>query len=70
MPRRSSRATRPHKIRIGDKLTRGLGAGGDPGVGQRAAEENSEKIYEALKDADMIFITAGMGGGTGTARRR
>src|SRR2546428_698851 len=56
----------PHKIRIGDKLTRGLGAGADPGVGQRAAEEDSEKIYEALKDADMIFITAGMGGGTGS----
>ena len=56
----------PHKIRIGDKITRGLGAGADPAVGQRAAEEDSEKIYEALKDADMIFITAGMGGGTGS----
>jgi cell division protein FtsZ len=56
----------PHKIRIGDKMTRGLGAGADPAVGQRAAEEDSEKIYEALKDADMIFITAGMGGGTGS----
>jgi len=56
----------PHKIRIGDKLTRGLGAGADPAVGQRAAEEDSEKVYEALKDADMIFITAGMGGGTGS----
>ena len=56
----------PHKIRIGDKLTRGLGAGADPMVGQRAAEEDSEKIYEALKDADMIFITSGMGGGTGS----
>jgi cell division protein FtsZ len=56
----------PHKIRIGDKITRGLGAGADPTVGQRAAEEDSEKIYEALKDADMIFITAGMGGGTGS----
>jgi cell division protein FtsZ len=56
----------PHKIRVGDKLTRGLGAGADPAVGQRAAEEDSEKIYEALKDADMIFITAGMGGGTGS----
>jgi cell division protein FtsZ len=56
----------PHKIRIGDKITRGLGAGGDPSIGQRAAEEDSEKIYEALKDSDMVFITAGMGGGTGS----
>jgi len=56
----------PHKIRIGDKITRGLGAGGDPGIGQRAAEEDAEKIYEALKDSDMVFITAGMGGGTGS----
>ncbi len=56
----------PHKIRIGDKITRGLGAGGDPTVGQRAAEEDQEKIYEALKDSDMVFITAGMGGGTGS----
>jgi cell division protein FtsZ len=55
-----------HKIRIGDKITRGLGAGGDPGIGQRAAEEDAERIYEALKDSDMIFITAGMGGGTGS----
>jgi cell division protein FtsZ len=56
----------PHKIRVGDKITRGLGAGGDPGIGQRAAEEDAEKIYEALKDSDMVFITAGMGGGTGS----
>jgi cell division protein FtsZ len=56
----------PHKIRIGDKITRGLGAGGDPGIGQRAAEEDSEKIAEALKESDMVFITAGMGGGTGS----
>jgi cell division protein FtsZ len=56
----------PHKIRIGDKITRGLGAGGDPGIGQRAAEEDQEKIYEALKDSDMVFITSGMGGGTGS----
>src|SRR5688572_22464456 len=56
----------PHKIRIGDKITRGLGAGGDPGIGQRAAEEDAEKIYEALKDSDMVFLTAGMGGGTGS----
>jgi cell division protein FtsZ len=56
----------PNKIRIGDKITRGLGAGGDPSVGQRAAEEDSEKIADALRDSDMVFITAGMGGGTGS----
>ncbi len=56
----------PHCIRIGDKLTRGLGAGGNPGVGAKAAEENAEDLYEALKGSDMVFITAGMGGGTGT----
>ena len=56
----------PHKIRIGDKITRGLGAGGDPAIGQRAAEEDQEKIAEALSDSDMVFITAGMGGGTGS----
>src|SRR5437764_8685315 len=56
----------PHCIRIGVKLTRGLGAGGNPGVGAKAAEENAEDIYEALKGSDMVFITAGMGGGTGT----
>jgi cell division protein FtsZ len=56
----------PHKIRIGDKITRGLGAGGDAAVGQRAAEEDSEKIAEALADSDMVFITAGLGGGTGS----
>src|SRR5947207_281256 len=56
----------PHHIRIGDKLTRGLGAGGNPGVGSKAAEENAEDIYGALKGSDMVFITAGMGGGTGT----
>lgn len=56
----------PHSIRIGDKLTRGLGAGGNPSVGAKAAEENAEELYEALKGSDMVFITAGMGGGTGT----
>ncbi len=56
----------PHWIRIGDKLTRGLGAGGNPSVGAKAAEENAEEIYEVLKGSDMVFITAGMGGGTGT----
>ena len=56
----------PHKIRIGDKITRGLGAGGDASIGQRAAEEDTEKIAEALRDSDMVFITAGLGGGTGS----
>jgi cell division protein FtsZ len=56
----------PHKIRIGDKVTRGLGAGGDAALGQRSAEEDSEKIAAALADSDMVFITAGLGGGTGS----
>ncbi|HEU4673103.1 MAG TPA: cell division protein FtsZ, partial [Candidatus Limnocylindrales bacterium] len=56
----------PHKIRIGDKITRGLGAGGDASIGQRAAEEDSERIAQALEGSDMVFITAGMGGGTGS----
>ena len=56
----------PRHIHIGEKLTRGLGAGGNPSVGGKAAEENAEEIYEALKGSDMVFITAGMGGGTGT----
>ena len=56
----------PTKIRIGDKLTKGLGVGGNPTLGAKAAEESSEDIYDALKGADMIFIAAGMGGGTGT----
>src|SRR5450756_583550 len=56
----------PHKIRIGDKITRGLGAGGDASIGQRCAEEDVEKITEALRDSDMVFITAGLGGGTGS----
>ena len=55
-----------NRIQIGEKLTRGLGAGGNPSMGQKAAEETSEEIYEALRGADMVFITAGMGGGTGT----
>src|SRR3972149_9709984 len=58
-------ADAPHKIRIGDKITRGLGAGGDPGIGQRAAEEDSEKIRQALEGSDMVFITSGLGGGPG-----
>ncbi len=56
----------PHKIRVGDKITKGLGAGGDASIGQRAAEEDSEKIADALRDSDMVFITAGLGGGTGS----
>ena len=56
----------PHKIRIGDKVTRGLGAGGDAAIGQRSAEEDADKIAEALADSDMVFITAGLGGGTGS----
>jgi cell division protein FtsZ len=54
------------RIRIGDKLTKGLGSGGNPVIGQKAAEETTEEIYEHLKGCDMVFITAGMGGGTGT----
>jgi cell division protein FtsZ len=59
-------ADAPHKIRIGDKITRGLGAGGDATIGARAAEEDAEKIGQALVDSDMVFITAGLGGGTGS----
>lgn len=55
-----------YKLHIGDKLTKGKGAGGMPEKGQKAAEENREEISAMLKDADMVFITAGMGGGTGT----
>ena len=56
----------PKRIPIGEKLTRGLGAGGDPVVGQKAAEESSDDLYEAINGSDMVFITSGMGGGTGT----
>lgn len=54
------------RVRIGDKSTRGLGAGGDPKIGKAAAEESAEELYEVLKGADMVFVTAGLGGGTGT----
>ncbi|MDV6376792.1 cell division protein FtsZ [Sporosarcina sp. GW1-11] len=54
------------KLQIGEKLTRGLGAGANPEVGKKAAEESKEQIEEALRGADMVFVTAGMGGGTGT----
>jgi len=56
----------PKRVRVGEKLTRGLGAGGNPEVGQKAAEESQEALYESIRGADMVFITAGMGGGTGT----
>lgn len=56
----------PTKIQIGENLTRGLGSGGSPDIGRQAAEESAEKIKEKIGDADMIFVTAGMGGGTGT----
>jgi cell division protein FtsZ len=56
----------PIRVRLGDKLTRGLGAGGDPEIGRKAAEESAEELYNVLKGADMVFVTAGMGGGTGT----
>ena len=55
-----------HKIQIGEKLTRGLGAGANPEVGKRAAEESKDEIVKVLQGADMVFVTAGMGGGTGT----
>jgi cell division protein FtsZ len=54
------------RVRIGEKLTRGLGAGGNPEIGRKAAEESADELYEVLRGADMVFITSGMGGGTGT----
>jgi cell division protein FtsZ len=54
------------RVRIGDKSTQGLGAGGDPRIGRVAAEESAEELYEVLKGSDMVFVTAGLGGGTGT----
>ncbi|MBX3065041.1 MAG: cell division protein FtsZ [Anaerolineae bacterium] len=54
------------RVKIGDKLTRGLGAGGNPEIGRKAAEESADELYEVLRGADMVFVTAGMGGGTGT----
>ena len=56
----------PHKLQLGPKLTRGLGAGANPEVGQQAALENTDHILEVLEGADMVFVTAGLGGGTGT----
>jgi cell division protein FtsZ len=56
----------PNRVRVGDKLTKGLGSGGDPVIGGKAAEESGDDLYEVINGADMVFITAGMGGGTGT----
>jgi len=56
----------PQRVRIGEKLTKGLGSGGHPDIGCKAAEESGEELYEVLRGADMVFLTAGMGGGTGT----
>ena len=56
----------PTKVQIGENLTKGLGSGGDPEVGKQAAEESTQKLEDVLGDADMVFLTAGMGGGTGT----
>ena len=54
------------KIQIGEKLTKGLGAGANPEIGEKAANESRDEIAQAVKGADMVFVTAGMGGGTGT----
>lgn len=56
----------PTRVHIGEKATRGLGAGGNPEMGEKAAAESVEELYEVLKGSDMVFVTAGMGGGTGT----
>jgi len=56
----------PVRLRLGEKVTRGLGCGGDPKLGEKAAEESVDRIKELLQGADMVFVTAGMGGGTGT----
>ncbi|BDA39935.1 cell division protein FtsZ [Candidatus Atelocyanobacterium thalassae] len=61
-----SQSLAPNRIQIGKKLTKGLGAGGNPNIGKEAAIESREEITEALQDTDLVFVTAGMGGGTGT----
>ncbi|MBE9167187.1 cell division protein FtsZ [Pleurocapsales cyanobacterium LEGE 06147] len=61
-----NQAAAPQKLQIGQKITRGLGAGGNPAIGQKAAEESRDEIAHALENTDLVFITAGMGGGTGT----
>ena len=60
------RCKAPECLQIGEKLTKGLGAGAKPEIGEKAAEENREELAEIVKDADMVFVTCGMGGGTGT----
>ena len=61
-----SQSAAPQRLQIGQKLTRGLGAGGNPSIGTQAAEESRDEIAQALENTDLVFITAGMGGGTGT----
>jgi len=61
-----SRVSEENRVQLGETLTRGLGAGGNPSVGEKAAQESQERITEAVKGAEMVFITAGMGGGSGT----
>jgi len=61
-----ARSDAPTRLHIGEKLTRGLGAGGNPNTGEKSAEESADQIAELVRDADMVFIAAGMGGGTGT----
>src|ERR687885_560895 len=61
-----ARSEAPTRLHIGEKLTRGLGAGGNPNTGEKAAEESADQIADLVRNADMVFIAAGMGGGTGT----
>lgn len=61
-----SRVSEDKRVQLGETLTKGLGAGGNPSVGEKAAQESQERISEAVKDAEMVFVTAGMGGGSGT----
>jgi len=60
----------PTRIQLGEKLTRGLGVGGDHNMGQKAAEETRDELKELIAGADMVFVTCGMGGGTGTGLPR
>jgi cell division protein FtsZ len=60
------RSAAPVRLRLGENTTRGLGSGGDPEIGQKSADESVDQIYQLVKGADMVFVTAGMGGGTGT----